>query len=200
MLAISPAHWLVLLSLVVSLAGSAAYIRDTLKGRSKPNRVSWFIWAVAPIMGAFAALSVNADAWATLRTFMAGFVPLLIFLASFINPNSYWKLTKFDMACGILSVIALGMWLFADTPRLAILLLALGDLFAVIPTLTKAWKRPETETGITFVAGFVSCLLVIPSIPIWNIENAAFQVYLLIANGCLLFAVYRKRLGHVPLK
>jgi hypothetical protein len=43
----------------------------------------------------------------------------------------------------------------------------------------------------------LSVLLVIPSIPEWNIENSAFQVYLLIANIPLVVAVYRHRFfGH----
>ena len=89
------------------------------------------------------------------------------------------------------------MWIGIDSPRLAILLAAIGDGFASIPTIRKAWKYPETETGITYVASFVSVLLVLPSIPEWNIENAAFQTYLLIANTFLVLAVYRKRLGWV---
>lgn len=38
-----------------------------------------------------------------------------------------------------------------------------------------------------------------PPIPRWNIENSAFQVYLLVANAFLLFAVYRKCLGALGL-
>lgn len=82
------AHWLVVLSALISIAGSFAYIRDTLKGRSKPNRVSWGMWALAPLIGTAAALSAHADIWATVRIFLAGFLPLLVFLASFINPQS----------------------------------------------------------------------------------------------------------------
>ena len=87
------------------------------------------------------------------------------------------------------------MWGVVNSPRLAILLAAIGDGFAALPTIRKAWKYPETETGLTYVASFTSALLIIPSIPRWNIENSAFQVYLLIANALLLLAVYRKRLG-----
>lgn len=189
------AHWLVVLSACISIAGSYAYIRDTLAGRSKPNRVSWSMWAIAPLIGTAAAISAHADLWSTVRIFLAGLLPLLVFLASFINPQSYWKLTLFDLLCGVCSIIAFIVWIGIDSPRLAILFAATGDGFASIPTIRKAWHYPETETGITYVASFVSVLLVLPSIPEWNIENSAFQVYLLIANTILLFAVYRSRLG-----
>lgn len=144
-------------------------------------------------LSAGAALSASADPWATVRTFLAGFFPLLVFLASFFNKQSYWKLTTFDLLCGACSVIALILWGIIDTPRLAILFAAAGDGLAALPTIRKAWSNPETETGLTYLASFAAVLLILPSIPKWNIENSAFQIYLLAANAILLFAVYRKR-------
>lgn len=187
-------HWFVILSVFISIAGSVAYIRDTLTGKTKPNRVTWSMWAIAPLIGTAAALSAHADIWATSRIFLAGFLPLIVLFASLINPKSFWKLTTFDLLCGACSVLALLLWIGIDSPRLAILFAALGDGFAAIPTIRKAWKNPETETGLTYFAGFLSVILIIPSIPKWDIENSAFQIYLLIANSFLLFSVYRKRL------
>jgi len=188
-------HILVLVSVAISIYGSSAYIRDTIKGKSKPNRVSFFLWALAPLIGTGAALSADADIWATVRIFTSGFMPLLILLASFLNPQSFWKLTTFDVLCGVFSVVALIVWGVADSPHMAILFAAIADGFACIPTLVKGWKYPETETGITYIMSFIGALIVIPAIPVWNIENAAFQIYLLTANTALMFVIYRKRLG-----
>lgn len=153
---LSLVHWLVVLSVIISIAGSTAYIRDTLTGRSKPNRVSWSMWALAPLIGTAAAIYAQADIWATIRIFLAGFVPLLVFLASFINPKSYWKLTAFDFLCGACSLLALIVWGVIDSPRLAILFAAMGDGFAALPTIFKAWKYPETETGLLYIASLVN--------------------------------------------
>jgi len=191
-------HWLVILSVLISTGGVFTYIKNTLKGKTQPNRVSWFLWAASPIIGTAAALYAHADVWATIRVFLAGFFPLLVFIISFINPKSYWKLTSFDFICGLCSVIALIVWGVIDSPRLAILFAATGDGFASIPTIRKAWRHPETETGLAYLASFVSLLLIIPSIPKWDIQNSAFQIYLLAANAILFFAVYRKRIFKKP--
>ncbi len=188
-------HWLVILSSLITIGGSIAYIRDTIKGKTKPNRVSWSMWALAGLVGTIAALTAHANLWATVRIFLAGFLPLIIFIASFLNRNSYWKLTFFDFACGLCSIVALIVLVFSSSPRISILLAVLGDSFATLPALRKVWISPETETAITYVASFVAVLLILPSIPVWNIENSAFQIYLLIANTLLLFSVYRKHLG-----
>ncbi len=194
LLGLSFAHWLVLVSAFLSLAGSAAYVRDTLAGRTKPNRVSWFLWALAPILGSAAAISAGGDIWATVRVFLAGFVPLIVLVASFANPRSYWQISRFDLACGLCSLLALIMWGVIGSPVLAILFFAMGDGFATLPTIYKAWKFPETETGITFLLGLLAVILILPSIPKWNIENSAFQIYLLIANSFIAFSIYRKKL------
>ncbi len=189
----SIAHWLVLLSIPVNIAGSFAYIRDTLRGTTKPNRVTWLLWMIAPLIGASAAISANADIWATFRILLASFIPLVVFTVSFINPESYWKLTTFDLLCAGCSVLALIAWGTVDSPRLAILLAATGDAFAALPTIRKAWAHPESETGITYLATTTASLLVIPSIRRWDIENSAFQIYLIALNSIILFAIYRKR-------
>lgn len=185
---ISLAHWLVVISAVLGLSGSFAYIRDMFRGKSKPNLVTWGLWGFAPLIATAAALYASADIWATVRIFMAGFGPLLVFICAFFVPQSYWKLSFFDYSCGIFSLIALGVWLGADSPLLAILLAATADLFATLPTLIKAWKYPETETLYTYFIGLFTAIIVIPAIPVWNIENSAFQIYLLIAN-ILLFSI-----------
>ena len=188
---ISFAHWLVIISSILILSGVIAYIRDILKGKSKPNLVTWGLWALGPMIATGAALSVDADPWATLRIFISGFGPLLIFLAGIFFSESYWKLSLFDYTCGALSLVALGVWFLADSPLLAILFAAIGDLFATLPTIIKAWQHPETETLYTYFTGFFTAIVIIPSIPVWNIANSAFQIYLIIANTFLFFIVLR---------
>lgn len=191
LLGISLAHWLVIVSLVLSLTGSVAYIRDIFLGKSKPNLVTWGLWAFAPLIATGAALSAHADAWATVRIFMSGFGPLLVFLFGLFVPQKHWQLSMFDYLCGGLSIIALVAWLGADEPLTAILLAAIADLLASLPTLVKAWKYPKTETIYTYFIGLFTASLVIPSIPIWNIENSAFQMYLLVVNTTLFMIVLR---------
>lgn len=190
-LGLSLAHWLVVLSALLSLSGACAYIRDIFRGKSKPNLVTWGLWAFAPLIATGAALSAHADGWATVRIFMSGFGPLLVFLVGCSIPQSYWKLSKFDYACGGLSLIALFAWLGANAPLVSILFAAIADVIATLPTVIKAWKYPKTETFYTYFIGLFTASLVIPAIPVWNIENSAFQVYLLVANTSLFIIVAR---------
>jgi hypothetical protein len=187
-------HFLIIIALCLAVSGAYAYIRDTLTGKTKPNRVSWALWALAPLVAVYIGHGEGADPWVSARTFVAGFGPLLILLASFWNPKSYWKLELFDYLCGAMALVAFYFWLGADSPRTAIVLLAIADLLASMPIIIKAWRYPETETAYTFIIAFIISVITIPAIPVWNIENAAFPVYLLIANSAILFALYRKKI------
>ncbi|MEM7207889.1 MAG: hypothetical protein AAF434_08710 [Pseudomonadota bacterium] len=189
------AQTLVIVSALVMIWGGYAYFRDTLRGVTKPNRVSWFMWALAPLVSIGAAFSADADVWASVRVIVGGVVPALVFLASFINKNSYWALTRFDLACGAFSLLALVFWGIADSPLVAILLATAANTFATIPTFIKAWNYPESETRLTFITSFLSAVIIVPAIPVWTIENAAFQLGLILTTASLLFAVFRKDLG-----
>jgi hypothetical protein len=188
-------HCLVIISTLLLLWGGYAYFRDTLAGRTKPNRVSWFLWALAPLVSFSAAFSVDADIWASVRVLVGGVVPGVVFLGSFVNRKSYWKLTWFDWFCGGLSLTALLFWQLASSPLIAVLLATAANTFASIPTFIKAWNFPETETRLTFITSFLSAVLIIPAIPVWNVANSAFQIGLMLTTGALLVAVYRKALG-----
>ena len=62
----------VILAAALNLYGSASYVIETLKGKTKPNRVTWFIWALAPLI-AFAAMASEGVGLSALMTFMVGF-------------------------------------------------------------------------------------------------------------------------------
>ena len=186
---------LVVVSVLLMVWGAYDYLRDTLAGKTKPNRVSWSLWALAPLISLGAAFDADADVWASIRVLVGGVVPAVIFLASFINKNSYWRLGRFDWFCGGLSLAALVFWQLADSPLVAVLLATAANTLATIPTLVKAWNYPETESRLIFITSFISAILIIPAIPVWTIANSAFQIGLMLTTGALLVAIYRKDFG-----
>jgi hypothetical protein len=183
---------IVLLGAAVGLAGGFVYIKDTLQGKTKPNRVTWLIWSIAPMIAVVAALSDGVQ-WAVLPVFIAGFVPLLIFISSFVNPKSYWKLEPFDYICGICSILGLILWGLTKEPIIAIIFAIISDAFAGIPTVIKSWKHPETESAITFAAGLFNSLTAFFALKTFGISELAFPIYLVLIDSTLVISAYRKR-------
>lgn len=187
------AQILILLGIAISIIANGAYILDTIRGKTKPNRVTWFMWALAPLVGGSISLFSGADPWVTSRVILAGVLPGIVFLSSFVDRQAYWKLTAFDVACGILSLLAFALWFQTRQSAFAILLAILADLLASVPTFRKIWKFPETETVFTYVLYAASFIVVLPAITVWDVENAAFPVYLIGLNLSLVFLAYRGR-------
>lgn len=187
--------YLVFVGVGVHVCGTFAYLRDTVAGRTKPNRVSWFLWAVVPMI-AFAAALTSGAKFAAIPIFMSGFGPVLVFCASFVNKQAYWKITRFDILCGVFSAFALVFWAVTNNPAVAVLFAIIGDLLAGLPTLAKAWKHPKTETGLTFATSLFSAFTGLFAIPVWTFAQFAFPIYLMCMNSALLVSIYGKRIYH----
>src|SRR3989338_1323015 len=102
-------QYLVFVGAAINLVGSSFYIRSTLRGTTRPNRVTWLFWSLAPLIASFAAFS-DGVRLAAVPVFMSGFMPLLVFVSSFVNPKAYWKLGLFDYFCGFFALLALVLW------------------------------------------------------------------------------------------
>ncbi len=183
-------QYLVILGALVSLAGCLSYAYETIKGRTKPNRVSWLLWGIAPLIATAAGLASGVT-WAALPVFMSGFGPLLIFFSSFSNTSSYWKLEKFDYLCGLFSFLALILWLITKDANIAITFAILSDAAAAIPTLKKAWQNADTETYWPYIGGLFSVATAFFAVQFWDFSSLAFPVYLVAINLVLILAIAR---------
>lgn len=183
----------VLLGALFNIFGSVTYAVSTMKGKTKPNRITWFLWALAPLI-AFGAQWGEGVKWQSVMTFMVGFGPLLIFLASFVNRKAYWQITKLDIVCGSISVLALILWLVTGTGLIAIAFSILSDFLAGVPTIIKAYSEPETEHPGVFRNGAISAAITLLTIKQWTFANYGFALYILLIC-VLLYVLIRFEIG-----
>jgi hypothetical protein len=186
-------EYLVFVAAAASLLAAFAYVRSMFRGGAKPNRVSWLMWSIAPFIATAAAVSSRVG-WAALPVFMSGFSPFLIFVSSFISKNAQWKLALFDYACGVLSALALVLWYVTADPNVAIVFAMASDAIAAVPTLTKAWKHPETEVAWPFIVGVFNAATSFTAITLWEFSAYAFPAYLIVINALLFLAASKDKL------
>jgi hypothetical protein len=182
-------EYLVIIAAIGSLAAALVYIRSMFRGNTKPNRVSWLMWSIAPLI-AFAASVYSGVGWATLPVFMSGFSPLLILIASFFTKKACWNLAKFDYTCGVLSGLALVLWWLTKEPNVAIVFAIASDSLAAVPTLTKSWKYPQTESVWPFMIGALGAASSYSVIIAWTFSAYAFPTYLIAVNLLVLIVLY----------
>jgi len=180
---------------IIGSIGGLYYLYDTVIGKAQPNRVTWFLWGLFPmiIFVAQRAQGVEGLSWAS---FAAGFMPFLILLASFLNEKAYWKTEPKDYALMAAAVFAFVLWALTDNPNLAILFALVADFLAGLPTLLKAYRFPQTESWIAYAISTVGFGVAILAIPSFTFENYAFITYLFLLN--LFLAAFASRGSGVP--
>src|SRR3989338_2237183 len=179
----------VILGVFIFFLGSIGYFKETILGKVKPNKVTWFLWSLAPLIAFFAQIKQGVGIQ-SLLTFIVAFIPLIIFLASFVNKKSYWKIEKLDIICGSLSVLGLILWQITQVGNIAILLSIVADFLAAFPTVIKSYKEPETENYVIYFTNAIAALVTLLTIKVWSFEQFAFPLYIFLIT--LLIAVLLK--------
>ena len=175
---------LVFVGALIQIIALIPYGIEVVRGTTKPNKISWLLWSVAPIIGAIAAFSKGVG-WAVLPVFMSGFAPLVIFILSIFNKKAYWELKTFDYYCGGASVVALILWAITKEANLAIIFAIISDGLAAFPTLIKSWSDPESETPITYLLSLLAVITTYTAITTKDFASLAFPIYLTFINFSL---------------
>lgn len=177
---------------VIASIGGFIYLYETIRGTAKPNRVTWLLWGVLPMI-TFVAQRVQGVEGLSWATFVAGFTPLLIVAASFFSKKAYWKTAPLDYACMVFAFVGIGLWAVTKNPNMAILLSIIADFAAGFPTLKKTVSHPETESWSAYAVSAAGFLISILAIHEWTFENYAFVGYLFMMEGLLAILAFRGR-------
>ncbi len=120
---------------IISLTAYLIYFRSILKGESKPNRVTWWIWT---FMGAILALSYYASGardtiWSPIVEFIGPFATALFA----IKYGEGGAADTTDILCFVGGVFSIILWFITGSPTLALILNLAIDGFAIVPTIKK---------------------------------------------------------------
>ncbi len=175
-------------AIALTIIGYAPYLRDVVKGKTKPHIFSWFIWAIVTFI--IYALQVSAGAgFGSLVTLAVAIASVIIFILGFKNGNKDIK--KIDVVFLVLALLSIPLWLVVDQPVLSIILLSTIDMLGFLPTIRKSWNAPHSETlslyaittfrhilSIVALANYNIITLLFPST--WVVANALFSIILIV--------------------
>ena len=177
---------------IIGSLGGFYYLYATLAGQAQPNRITWLLWGLFPmvIFVAQRAQGVQGLSW---TSFAAGFMPLLIVAASFFNKKAYWRSEPRDYGLMAAACLGLLLWALTHRPNLAILFSLLADLLAGLPTLIKAYRHPRSESWIAYAISTFGFGISLLSVQACTFASTAFVAYLFILNGAVAVLASRRR-------
>lgn len=190
-----------ILAAIIALLGSINYAFNIYKGKTYPNRVTWVLWTIVPAIS-FAVEEVeHVHLEVGLLTLSEGVGPLLVLVTSFLNPKSYWHVSRFDLVCGAIAVLALILWLITGQGTIALSFSLLSGIFASVPTIVKAYRTPRSESPGDYLASTVAAVITLLIIRHWTFANYGFPMYLAIDSAILSLLILtpkRKSVNSIP--
>jgi hypothetical protein len=161
----------------LGFSANLIYATAVWRGRVAPNRVTWFLWAAIPLIIYAASVSEGAGL-PSLFSLAAGLGPAVVVLVIFVKRSaSYWKISRLDVCCCVLSLFAIGLWAVTRDGVYAIALSLAADFAAALPTLVKAYREPSSESASAYLLYMVGAVTVLVATNHWTSANTAFPLY-----------------------
>lgn len=178
------------LAVFLALVSYFPYVRDIMKGETKPHAFSWLIWLILTAVGFFIQMENGAGPGAWFNGFMI-FVCAFIMIAGIAKGRS--EIIFVDWICLALASIATYFWLVAKDPYISITLVIAADALGTIPTIRKSYIHPHTETIETYAINAFRIFLAIFALEKISFITASYHVYMILANALLVSVLLVRR-------
>lgn len=182
------------ISIILLLVGDLPYLINTIKGKTKPHLFSWLVWAILNVVN-FLILMDNGGGAGTIVATIRTISTLTIFTLSL--KNGFKDIKRTDVIFLFLSLITFIIWYNLTDPIYAAVLSSLTNVLSAIPTITKTWREPKSETLSLYAAGVIRQMTFIFSIASITAVTVVEPVASLLLNsliaGIILFKANGKK-------
>lgn len=173
---------------VVSLSAFVPYIIKIYRGKTLPSISSWWIWTVMSLSIAWSydAAGAESSKWVfwgdTFGTLVVALVSLKYKKGGFIKDST-------DQGCVIAAAASFGVWWILDSPLTALLINIFIDFTGAIPTIKKAYRKPQEEYWLTWVLIATADFINLFAIENINLAVVILPVYAVIADTVIMILV-----------
>jgi hypothetical protein len=182
-----------ILSAVIFLIGDYAYFRDTVSGKTKPQRVTWGVAFLLNSIG-FAnqyASGATDSLWLFAAAALATGAIFVVSLSKGVGGHS--KLDIFGICTAFVGV---GLWAVFSSPLFSIVSTLIVVYVTMVPTFIKARKHPESETGLAWSLGCLSAFLAVISVGEFNWALLILPANSTLIQGYMTYLLYVRAKRH----
>lgn len=175
---------------IIALAALAPYVLSILRGETKPNRASWWIWTVVGFMlgASYYSSGANHTIWVPVSYFIG---PLVIVFLSIKWGVGGW--TRFDRCCLLGAGVSVVLWWMFSSPLIALLINLFIDFMGALPTVRKIYYEPESEDRTAWVLVFVANTANLFAIETWTFAIVIYPIYMFISCGLITVFIFIRR-------
>jgi hypothetical protein len=175
---------------VVGIADTTPYVRNTVRGLTRPHRGTWLIWGVLAIV---VCLSQRADgaSWSLITAAVQAVLTSVIFLLSIRYGEGGLSRTEVIMIAlaggGVIG------WIVAGEPVIATACVVAADLIGAAMMLPKTYRDPGSETLVTFAFASLSGALAAGAVGAVDLSLLLYPTYYCLVNGAIVVLIHHRR-------
>jgi hypothetical protein len=175
---------------VAGIADTIPYVRNTVRGTTRPHRGSWLIWSV---LAGIAFLSQRADgaSWSVLMTATQAILTGLVFMLAIRYGEGGVGAT--DLLLIAFAGIGVVGWILSRDPVAAIGCVIVADLIAVAMMVPKVRRDPDSETLSTYALASVGGALAAGAVAEPNPSMLLYPAYYCLVNAATAMLIHRRR-------
>jgi hypothetical protein len=175
---------------LVGIADTIPYVRDTVRGLTRPHRGTWLIWGVLAIV---ACLSQRADgaSWSLIMAGVQAVLTSVIFLLAIRHGEGGLRPTEAIMiALAGAGVIG---WIVANEPIIATACVVAADLIGAAMMVPKTYRDPGSETLATFALASLGGALAAGAVGALDPSLVLYPIYYCLVNGAIAVLIRHRR-------
>jgi hypothetical protein len=178
------------------LAGLAAvvntlpYIRDTVRGTTRPHRGTWFVWAVLAIV-VYGSQRADGASWSLIMAAAQAMLTTLVFALAVRYGECGLGAT--DVAFTAMAAAGVIGWLVADEPVVATVSVVAADLLAAAMMAPKTYRDPSSETLASFALASVGGALAAGAVGSASPALLMYPIYFCVVNAAIAVLIYTRR-------
>ena len=154
---------LAIIGAVIAALGTVPYLVDIVRGKTKPNIVTWLTWTMLTAISGAAALVAGEPKTAAFLFGNSLCTGLVVVLGLKYGTA---KFSRFDVACQVSAVLGLVFWLVFNSPTIGIVVPLVVAFIGALPTVRHSWLKPAEETWQAFMVGVIAPMFTIASLTV----------------------------------
>ncbi|MBP9711491.1 MAG: hypothetical protein KBD55_00440 [Candidatus Pacebacteria bacterium] len=170
---------------ILAVVSSFIYVRDILRGNTKPHTYTWLIWAIVTVI-AFLGQIVSDGGPGAWATGVSALVSVGVLLLSLHKDYGSKDITLFDKVCLILSLGAILPWLLVNSVVWSVILASFIDVIGFFPTMRKTWYAPRSESLASMWVDVLKHSLSITSLTNYSLVNWLYPGSILVAKFVII--------------
>ncbi len=179
-----------IIAVLISTVSLVIYLRDIVKGNTKPHLYTWVVWAITQAIATIGVWYGGGSSGAITMLVITAFVfSVLCFAIPYGTKNIIWE----DTLTLIVALIFIVLWLRHREGLLGVRMAAFIDVLGYIPTARKSYNEPWSESLTAWGVGVLANLCTLTAMDNYNQYTITYGTVIALTSTLLIILCLIRR-------